>query len=176
MIKFSPHSSNWVDCSHLPLLGNIAEWIFNTFCWDTWIVKKMTQIEDKGFIQLLHIREHHKIRQRPEPKQNWTASMVAQMVKNLPAMRETQVWSLGGDQEGMATHFSILAWRIPWTEELGRLESMGSQRVGYDWSNLALTHTHLFSLSLSLSLSVSVIHTHTYIYKHQQPKYPSVGN
>ena len=57
--------------------------------------------------------------------------MVAQMVKNLPAMGEIQVWSLGqGDplEKGMATHSSILAWRIPWTEEPGRLQSMGSQR------------------------------------------------
>ena len=52
------------------------------------------------------------------------ASLVAQMVKNLPAMREIQVWSLGQEdplEKGMATHFSILAWRIPWTEEPGRL-------------------------------------------------------
>ena len=52
------------------------------------------------------------------------ASLVAQMVKSLPAMQETQVWSLGwGDtlEKGMATHSSILAWRIPWTEETGRL-------------------------------------------------------
>ena len=63
------------------------------------------------------------------------ASLVAQMVKNLPAMWETQVRSLGqGDplEMEMATHPSILAWRIPWTEELGRLQSMGSQRVGHD--------------------------------------------
>ena len=63
------------------------------------------------------------------------ASPVAQMVKNLPAMWETQVQSL--DQEDplekrMATHSSILAWRIPWTEEPSGLESMGSQRVGHD--------------------------------------------
>ena len=57
------------------------------------------------------------------------------VVKNLPAMQETQVRSLGQEdplEEGMATHSSILAWRIPWTEEPGRLQSMGSQRVGHD--------------------------------------------
>ena len=43
-------------------------------------------------------------------------------------------------EEGMATHSSILAWRIPWTKEPSRLQSMGSQRVGYDWSDLARTH------------------------------------
>ena len=55
------------------------------------------------------------------------------MVKNLPAITETQGPSLGGEdplEEGMASHSSILAWRIPWTEEPGGLESTGSQRVG----------------------------------------------
>ena len=64
-----------------------------------------------------------------------SASLVAQMVKNLLAMRETWVRSLGWEdplEEGMATHSSILAWRIPWTEEPGGLLSMGSQRVGHD--------------------------------------------
>ena len=53
------------------------------------------------------------------------------MVKNLPAKQETQVRSLGREdplEEAMATHFSILAWKIPWTEELGRLQSMGSRK------------------------------------------------
>ena len=61
------------------------------------------------------------------------ASLVAHMVKNLPAMWETQVESLGQEdplEEEMATHSSILAWRIPWTKEPGRLQSMESQRVG----------------------------------------------
>ena len=56
------------------------------------------------------------------------ASLVAQMVMNLPAMQETWVQSLGQEdllEEGMATHSSILAWRIPWTEEPGGLQSMG---------------------------------------------------
>ena len=64
----------------------------------------------------------------------WT-SLVAQLVKNLPAMPETWVRSLGWEdplEEGMATHSSILAWRIPWTEEPGGLQSMGSQRVGHN--------------------------------------------
>ena len=55
------------------------------------------------------------------------------MVKNRPEMQETQVRSLGWEdplEEGMATHSSILAWRIPWTEEPGGLQSMGSQRLG----------------------------------------------
>ena len=59
------------------------------------------------------------------------------MVKNLPAMWETHVWSLGWEdplKKEMATHSSTLAWKIRWTEEPGRLQSMGSQRVGHDWA------------------------------------------
>ena len=61
--------------------------------------------------------------------------LVAQTVKSLPAMQETQVQSLGREdlpEKEMATHSSILAWKIPWTEEPGGLQSMGSQRVGHD--------------------------------------------
>ena len=57
------------------------------------------------------------------------------MVKNWPAMQETQIQSLGWEdplEKGMATHSSILAWRFPWTEEPGGLESVGSKRVGHD--------------------------------------------
>ena len=57
------------------------------------------------------------------------------MVTNLPAVQETQVRSLGQEvplEKEMATHSSIPAWRIPWTEEPGRLQSVGSQRVGHD--------------------------------------------
>ena len=63
---------------------------------------------------------------------------MAQTVENLPAMQETQVQSLGREdplEEGMATHSSTLAWRIPWTEGPGGLQSMGSRRVRHD------THT-----------------------------------
>jgi len=63
------------------------------------------------------------------------ASLVAQRLKHLPAMWETQVRSLGQEdplEKEMATHSSILAWRIPWTEEPGRLQSTGSQRVGHN--------------------------------------------
>ena len=69
-----------------------------------------------------------------DPCLEW-ASLVAKMVKNLPAMQETWDRSLGQEdplEKGMATHSSILDWRMPWTEEPGRLQSMGSQRVGHD--------------------------------------------
>ena len=62
-------------------------------------------------------------------------SLVAQMVKRLPTVRETWVWFLGQEdplKKEMATHSSSLAWKIPWTEEPGRLQSMGSQRVRHD--------------------------------------------
>ena len=62
-------------------------------------------------------------------------SLMAQMVKRLPAMRETWVQSLGQEdrlEKAMAPHSSTIAWIIPWTEEPGKLQSMGSQRVGHD--------------------------------------------
>ena len=64
-----------------------------------------------------------------------STSLVAQTVKRLPTMRETWVRSLGREdllQKEMAIHSSILAWKIPWMEEPGRLQSVGSQRVGHD--------------------------------------------
>ena len=67
---------------------------------------------------------------------------MAQLVKNLPAMQETWVQSLGqeGPQEkGMATHASILAWRIPWTEDPGGLQSTGSHRARHDWESNPFT-------------------------------------
>ena len=62
-------------------------------------------------------------------------SLVAQTVKRLPTMQETRVQSLGWEdllEKEMATHSSILAWKIPWAEEPGRVQSMGSQRVGHE--------------------------------------------
>ena len=62
-------------------------------------------------------------------------SLVVQTIKSLPAMQETWVLSLGQEdplEKGMATYSSILVWRIPWTEEPGGLQSMGSQRIGLD--------------------------------------------
>ena len=72
---------------------------------------------------------------------NYWTSLVAQTVKNMPAMQETRVLSLGQEdplEKGMATHSSILAWRIPWTREPGRLQSMGLR----SWTQLSYSHTH----------------------------------
>ena len=60
---------------------------------------------------------------------------MAQQLMSLSAMQETRVWSLGWEdplEKEMATHCSVLAWRVPWTEEPGRPQSVGSQRVGHD--------------------------------------------
>ena len=68
---------------------------------------------------------------RQELRTVYWASLVAQTVKRLPTMRETRVRSLGREdpvEKKMATHSSILAWKIPWTEDPGRLQSMGSQK------------------------------------------------
>ena len=77
------------------------------------------------------------------------ASPVAQRLKHLPVMWETQVRSLGREdplEKEMATHSSILTWRIPWMEEPGRLQSMGLQRVGHDWAtSLHFTSLHFMS-------------------------------
>ena len=78
---------------------------------------------------------------------NLRTSLVAQVGKNLPAMQETWVRSLGWKdplEKGMATHFSILVWRIPWTEEPGRLQSMGSQQVRHN--RMIDTHNFIFKL------------------------------
>ena len=81
--------------------------------------------------------------QMPNDMINIGASHMAQWVKDLSTMQETQetgVWFLGWEdslEEGMATHSNILAWRIPWTEEPGQLQSIIVTRVGRDWSDWA---------------------------------------
>ena len=73
---------------------------------------------------------------------------MSQTVKNLPAIWETKVWSLGSEdplEKGMATHCSILTWKIPWTEVPGGLQSMGSQRVRHDWAtNTSTFHIYIY--------------------------------
>ena len=71
------------------------------------------------------------------PLQCFWALLVAQMIKNTPAVLKNWVWPLDWDdllEKGMATNSNILAWRSPWAEEPGRLQSMGSHRVGHDWA------------------------------------------
>ena len=88
----------------------------------------------------------------------WT-SLVTQMVKNLPEAQETRVQSLSQEdslEKGMATHSNIPAWRIPWTEEPGRLLSMGSQGVGHNWAtNTVTSHVSLDCLGLGILWFIS---------------------
>ena len=92
------------------------------------------------------------------------ASLVAQRLKHLPGMWETRVWSLGREdplEKEMATHSSILAWRIPWREEPGRLQSMGSQRVRHDWeTSLHFTSPHRYLYNSKTCLALIFFHLH----------------
>ena len=91
----------------------------------------------------------------------WRTSLVAQTVKHLSTMRETWVQSLGWEdplEKEMAIHSSTLAWKIPWTEEPGRLQSLGSQRGGHDWAT-------------SLSLSFFFACGPTFLFGLTQPHY-----
>ena len=89
----------------------------------------------------------------------WVQGLVAQMVKNLPAVQETWVWSLGWEdplEKEMATHSSILAWRTPWTEEPGGLQTVGLQRVRHDW------RTNIFTSSGSREACNQELNSHSW--------------
>ena len=91
------------------------------------------------------------------------ASQVVKWVKNLPAMQVTWVQSLRWEdplEEGMATHPHIIASRIPWKEEPGELQSIGSQRVGHDWSNWA--HTGVRTENKPTSVSIFLLRFSNY--------------
>ena len=90
--------------------------------------------------------------------------LVAQMVKNLPAMQETQVWSLGREdplEKGMATHSSILTWRIPWTEQRDGLQSMGLQRAVHDWATNTPTSMYYIHGNVHMSNPISKFIPHS---------------
>ena len=112
---------------------------------------RISWMEEPGRLQsMASQRVGHDWPQKQQHTYMW-GFLAAQMVKSLPAMQETWVWSLGQVdplEKGMATFSSILTWRIPWTEEPGGLQSMGSQRVWHNWMTNTHTHTH--------------IHTHTH--------------
>ena len=91
-------------------------------------------------------------------------ALVVQRVKNLPAMQETWVQSLSQEdllEKEMATHSSILAWRIPWTKEPGGLQSMGSQRVRHDWETEHLHNSILTPSSIPSEWSYFQIMLHS---------------
>ena len=90
---------------------------------------------------------------------NTWASLVAHMVKSLLAMQETQVQSLGGEdplEKEMATLFSILAWRIPWTEDPGGLHSMGSQRIRHTFCGCIFNAVYSFIVSAKEIYNIEV--------------------
>ena len=99
--------------------------------------RTMREGESKAWSLILHIRSwplSHTLGFQ-DMLRNITGFLSGSAVKKLPVMQETRVRSLGEEdplQKGVVTHSSILAWRIPWTEELGRLQSIGSQRGGHD--------------------------------------------
>ena len=113
------------------------------YCLGTWNVRSMNQSKLEVIkqemarvnVNILGIKEL-RWTEMGEFNLDWLrASLVAQTVKCLPTMRETWVQSLGQEdalEKEMAIHSSILPWKIPWTEESGRLQSMGSQTVRYD--------------------------------------------
>ena len=117
-------------------MGSIREW------------QETVQIHGLGTIELLPLCDIFPIKKWNLITPPWTwASLVAQMVKKLSAAQETWVQSLGREdalEKGMAACSSILAWKIPWTEESGRLQSIGVQRIRQDW----LTNTLEYGLNI----------------------------
>ena len=112
--------------------------------------RKIPWMEEPGRLQSQKVRQDGAV--------SLSLSLVAQMVKNLLAVQETWVRSLGWEdplEKGMADHFSIFVWRIPWTEEPGRLQSMGSQRVGHDWVTNTFTPLSFFSTTYLFNQKMS---------------------
>ena len=103
--------------------------------WETWVQSLgWEDLLEKGIATHSSILAPHQ-KKKSSSKKYLGTSLVAQMVKHLPTMWETQVQSLGWEdllEKEMEIHSSILAWKIPWTEELGKLQSMGLQRVEHD--------------------------------------------
>ena len=95
----------------------------------------------------------------------WRTSLVAQRLKHLPPMRESQVRSLGWEdplEKEMVTHSSILAWRMPWMEKPGRVQSMGSQRVGRDLSDF--TSLHNFTSILFIKHLILLLDNYVFLF------------
>ena len=125
--------------------------------WSTWVMGALEE-KDRGEVEARSYREDLFLNFPSALLMSmpccFRASLVAQ---NLPAMQKTEVWSLGREdplEKGMVTHSSILSWRIPRTGEPGRLQSMGSQRVRYDWA----TNTFTFPLVATFAENDSQFH------------------
>ena len=113
---------------------------------EKWAMKRLVQV---GFRKGSSCQQHEKLIWLHRNTSFCRPLWCLRWVKNLPVIWETQVQSLGCKdplEKGMATHSSILAWRIPWTEEPGRLQSRGPQRVKHDWASNTHTHFLLYIL------------------------------
>ena len=139
-------SSRPRDRTHISYISCIGKSIL--YCCTTWEVLRQDEWGLKTCLYLQYCTVHVNVCEgdwshvQGSHHNNLGASLVAQLGKNLPAMRKTWVRSLGREnplENGMATHSSILVWRIPWTEEPGGLQSMGLQRVRQDWVNMHST-------------------------------------
>ena len=109
----------------------------------------ITDSMDLSLSKLQELVMEREARRSVRVRRDWVTELNWQLVKNPPAMWETLVRSLGWEdplEEGLATYSSILAWRIPWTQDPGRLQSMGLQRVGQDWETKA---QHIYMCILS---------------------------
>ena len=129
---FESGRSDWLDLNHTPILGLVShlQTMQNQNRGES-----CSSLEDE---ERVNAGEHDSVSSRGYIWMIWVhkcSRLMAQLVYKLPAVRETSIRSLGWEdplEKGMATHSSILAWRIPWTEEPGVLRSMGWQRVGRD--------------------------------------------
>ena len=142
----------------LAKINKIKSWFFekiklmsHQFWWTRLIKKKKGELKSIKLIWrnynwcCRNTKGHKKLLQT-----TMSITLVAQMVKKLPAMQETQVRSLGQEdllEKEMATHSSILAWKIPRTEEPGGLQSTGLQREGHDWTTVTFIFTSNYMLT-----------------------------
>ena len=140
---------NIVSAALLPTrcLGNRPFWLLQDLGNKDEIHKEVKEwTENARMTSFLRVTRTHSggFKQKQNSSCLWSwASLVAQLVKNLPETQETQVRSLSWEdplEKEMATHSSILAWETSWTEKPGRLQSMGSQRVGHDWATEHVIH------------------------------------
>ena len=138
---------HWVSSSHqatkvLELQHQFFQWIVRAdFLQDCLVWSPCCPRDSSRVSSSTTVWKYKFFGTQPSLWSNSHIHLVTQMVKNLPPMWEIRVWSLGQEdllEKGMETYSSILAWRIPWTEEPGGLQSTRSQRVRHDWS----TNTH----------------------------------
>ena len=135
------------DCKELDMTGQLNNnnngYIYIYICVCVCITQPQKIMKDTVAATWMNLKEYHTKMKSDRERQilygglrGKGASLVAQRLKCLPGMQETWAQSLGREdplEKEIATHSSTLAWRIPWREEPGRLQSMGSQRVGHDW-------------------------------------------